>query len=39
MVSFQFEREQSKTWKIRDIRYTDGRLLTEILGGGSQARD
>ena len=37
MVSFQFEREQSKTWKIRDIRYTDGRMLAGILGGRSQA--
>jgi len=37
MVSFQFERDQSKTWKIRDIRYTDGRMLAEILGGRRQA--
>jgi hypothetical protein len=38
MVSFQFERDQSKTWKIRDIRYTDGRMLSEILGGGQAGR-
>ena len=38
-VSFQFERDKNKTWKIFDIRYPDDRMLTDILraAGGNEA--
>ncbi len=31
MVSFQFERDKAKSWKIFDIRYPDGSLLKASL--------
>ena len=34
MVSFQFERDKKKTWKISDIRYPDDRTLADILRAG-----
>ncbi len=33
MVSFQFERNAAKEWKIFDIKYPEGRRLAEILAG------
>lgn len=36
MVSFQFERNKAKNWKIYDIRYPDGDLLKSHLVGGAR---